>query len=663
LTRSTAGSSRHLPALDGLRGAAVLGVIAYHAGHLTGGYLGVDLFFVLSGFLITRLLLDEHRRTGSIDLKHFWSRRARRLLPAVLLVIVAVAVYSAFVARPSELGQLRADSVSTLFYVANWNTIVTNQSYWAQFGAPSPLQHAWSLAIEEQFYVLWPLVCIAVLGRRRKATMPTLAASDARGSTGAIGAPDAKDAHRSRGPHRLLVLSLGGAAVSATIMITGYAPGVETTRLYVGTDTRVAAILLGAALACAVGIYGDVRGQVGRRVLEGAGWIATFALAVAWVLLEGHDPLLYQGGLLACGVGVTIVIAAVTQPIAGPLARLFSLSPLRFAGRISYGLYLWHWPIFTWLTVDRTGLAEPVLLPLQLALTLGISLLSYKVIEMPIRRGAMPPTLARRAGPGFVAVAFLAVLVATVPPVTGVSAEMAAQLVTPLGPLPGAKHQPARVLIVGDSVGDSVTRTVVPEQSRFGVEIESLAVPGCGFVRSNPAIHYLDGSLGDETACLAQHARWTARIDEWQPDVVIAIFGWVGNTERLVEGAWRRPCDPVFDAWFEGEAAAMLDTLNRGHARVFLTTAPYMRAANAPPDSDRSTDCLNRLYTGNLTASRRVGIVDLASHVCPDGICRTELEGEELRPDGLHFEGAASLWAGDWILHQAWAASGSTSPR
>jgi peptidoglycan/LPS O-acetylase OafA/YrhL len=657
-----AGTSRHLPALDGLRGTAVLGVVAYHAGHLTGGYLGVDLFFVLSGFLITRLLLDEKARTGAIDLKHFWSRRARRLLPAVLLVIAVIALYSAFFAKAPELATLRADAVSTLLYVANWNTILANHSYWAQFSAPSPLQHTWSLAIEEQFYVLWPLVCIAVLGRRRPATDvdadndPNDAGTvdAATGEAPAVTSPD-------RGARRLMILSLTGAAVSAAIMIRGYAPDIETTRLYVGTDTRVAAILLGAALSCAMVVYGPVRGGPTRRVLEAAGWIATLGLALAWVRLDGHAALLYQGGLFACGLGVVIVITAVTHPTGGMLTRLFSLAPLRFAGRISYGLYLWHWPIFTWLTAERTGWSEPVLLPVQLALTLAVSLLSYQLIEMPIRRGAIPSTVATRAAPAVLVLVLVAVIVATIPPATEESADPAAYPITALTPVGARGNAPPRVLIVGDSVGDSITRSIVPEEARFGVDLESMAVPGCSFVRTNPAIHYLDGAVGDETACLERQRAWVARIDEWHPDVIISIYGWAGNTERQVDGEWRRPCDTGFDQWYAGEVAAALDALQHDGAAVFLTSVPYMRSAKAPADSDRSTDCLNQIYRSEA-ATRHVGVVDLAEYVCPHGACRDEQGGITLRPDGLHFEGVSGLWAGDWVLQQAWTAMRGDPP-
>src|SRR6478736_573720 len=163
-------SLRHISALDGARGAAVAGVLVFHSGHLLGGYLGVDFFFVLSGFLITSLLLAESTRTGRVGLGGFWARRARRLLPALGVLIAAVVGYCLLFAKPAELTQIRGDAFATLTYVANWRQVFSHQNYFALFNAPSPLQHTWSLAIEEQFYVIWPLVFVALLIRFKRGT-------------------------------------------------------------------------------------------------------------------------------------------------------------------------------------------------------------------------------------------------------------------------------------------------------------------------------------------------------------------------------------------------------------------------------------------------------------------------------------------------------------
>src|SRR4051812_1260724 len=232
----------HVPALDGLRGVAVLGVLAFHLGHLRGGYLGVDLFFVLSGFLITSLLLAEWEHDGRIALGAFWARRARRLLPALFVLIGAVAVYAATSPPALVPSALRGDALATLGYVANWHAVLAHHGYWELFAAPSLLAHTWSLAIEEQLYVVWPLVVVVALRFGRRG---------------------------------LLWTALALAVASAVPMIIVHGPGDDTARAYSGTDTRAAAVLAGAALAA----------WRGRRVA--ALQLAAVPLAVAWFTVSG----------------------------------------------------------------------------------------------------------------------------------------------------------------------------------------------------------------------------------------------------------------------------------------------------------------------------------------------------------------------------------------
>ena len=238
----TAVTGRHLPALSGLRALAVLGVMAYHLqlGWASGGYLGVDLFFVLSGFLITTLLLEEWVATAAINLAAFWSRRARRLLPALFLVVLALAVYlvaNAEFAGPGangaiDLSALRGDAIATLLYVGNWHAIYAHQSYFAQFSSPSPLQHTWSLAIEEQFYLVWPLLLALVLRASRRSW-------------------------RQVGLGLTVVVGLGSAALMALL----FHPGADPTRIYYGTDTRLFDLMAGAAVA----FVAAARPQPGQR--------------------------------------------------------------------------------------------------------------------------------------------------------------------------------------------------------------------------------------------------------------------------------------------------------------------------------------------------------------------------------------------------------------
>jgi peptidoglycan/LPS O-acetylase OafA/YrhL len=631
------GGLRHNPALDGLRGLAVVGVIAFHAGLVTGGYLGVDLFFVLSGFLITSLLLLEHRRSGTIDLAAFWIRRARRLLPAVIVVVAVAAVVTLF-ARAHERADFGPDAIGTLLYVANWRSIQAG-GYWSQFAGSSLLDHTWSLAIEEQFYLVWPIVATVVLGGRK-------AAGDAD--------PDA----RSR---RLLLVAIIGAIASSALMIVQSLAGQLHDRLYLGTDTRAASVLLGASLACVATrtTRPTVLAPGPRRAVEAAGWMGFAALAVAWVLLDGSSSFLYRGGLLLCGIAATAVIACVTTVDDGRLARSLSWRPFVALGLVSYGLYLWHWPIFVWVNEERVGVSGAALLALRLALTGVMALLSYRYIEMPVRRGAFAARPALAAGVAMVAVLALA-SIAGRPPAPPIDAEQAAAAITPLGPLTGsaATGAPARVLILGDSVGEAVATGVVPFQAQFGIEARSLAVTGCGIARDNPLARYEGGVEVDESACSRVLPAWRTEVDAWRPDAVLVILGWPGQTERFVEGDWRRPCDPTYDQWYAAEVEAALDVAGAAGSHVAISTVPYYRPTDAPEASDAATDCLNRIYR-EAAARTGVDVVDLAEHVCPAGRCTMERDGVELRPDGLHFADASSVWAADWLLRDQWRAAGA----
>ncbi|MDE3085655.1 MAG: acyltransferase, partial [Acidobacteriota bacterium] len=297
-----------MPALDGLRGVAVAAVVAYHLGArwLPGGYLGVDLFFVLSGFLITGLLLGRSAE-GRAGLGGFWARRARRLLPALLALLAVLALAQASGLLPSTASVLRADALATLAYVANWHQLLAGQSYFARFASPSPLQHAWSLGIEEQFYVLWPLLLL-LLGRLRRRRVAVVATAGAAG------------------------VSAGWAAWLAT-------HGAGLDRLYYGTDTRAFELLAGAALAMAVTARPEP-GPRARRLLHGA------ALAGAGILgglfaTAGASATMFEGGLAAATVAVVAVLAGTRLARPGPLGAVLATAPLRLLGRISYAVYLW----------------------------------------------------------------------------------------------------------------------------------------------------------------------------------------------------------------------------------------------------------------------------------------------------------------------------------
>jgi peptidoglycan/LPS O-acetylase OafA/YrhL len=347
----------HRPALDGLRACAVIAVLAFHqdsvsALHLRGGFLGVDIFFVLSGFLITSLLVVEHGSTGGIALRSFWARRARRLLPALLLALLIVAAYCALVAAPADLSRIRADGYGTLLYIQNFRSIL--------FGPiRPPLNHTWSLSIEEQWYLFWPIVLGALLVVTRSQ------------------------------PRRRAPIVFGVALLSMLWTYFLLKHGASFARRYYGTDTRAQSLLVGAALAL---MQQKVRRTASAKWLLEITGLAGAACIVYFVATSGLSRLLlYRGGLFLFALACAAVIAAAVEPESPILGRALSVRPLRAIGLISYGVYLYHVPVFTWLDGSRAHMHGLALLCLQLLVTFGVAIASFFWLEQPIRRAELAP--------------------------------------------------------------------------------------------------------------------------------------------------------------------------------------------------------------------------------------------------------------------------------
>lgn len=349
-----------LPGLDGLRALAVIAVLLYHAGlnWLPGGFLGVEVFFVISGYLISALLLAEWQQAGHISLARFWLRRARRLLPA-LVVMMVVTLTSIVLFWPAEVAGLRGDALAGFAYCTNWYLVFEQRPYFETIGRPSPWQHLWSLAVEGQFYLLWPLCSVAVL-RWRPRALP-------------------------------LVAGLGALA-SAALMALLYDPAADPLRVYYGTDTRLAGLLGGAMLAC---IYPPAmlprRG--GRTValwLDRLGILAAGLLVGCLLWLQPYQPLLYRGGFLVVALATLGSIMMVVHPCAFVGWGLLAWPLLRRVGLRSYSIYLWHWPVYVF---TRPQLDLPLdglpLLVLRLVLTGLLAELSYRYVETPFRTGAI----------------------------------------------------------------------------------------------------------------------------------------------------------------------------------------------------------------------------------------------------------------------------------
>jgi peptidoglycan/LPS O-acetylase OafA/YrhL len=613
----------HVPALDGLRGAAVAAVLLFHGDELKGGFLGVDLFFVLSGFLITSLLLVEARR-GRIDLARFWARRARRLLPALALLLGAVALYAVVFAAPDELAHIRADGVATTFYFANWHAVFATQSYWDLFAKPSPLAHAWSLAIEEQFYVLWPLVCagiVAVRSRRRDPAPAVLAVS--------------------------IVLTLASAAA----MFVLYHPG-DTNRAYFGTDTRAASILIGAALAAWLTWRGRPTTQRGWRWLQSTSLAGVAVLAFAWTRFDGTSATVYRGGFFVCALAAAAIIATITDPRPGAVRRVLACPPLVGLGIISYGVYLWHWPIYVVLDAARTGLNGWPLLALRVAGTLVVALVSYVVVERPIRHGAFSGATLRALTPA-VTVAVVIALFASTGGVAAPPDQTAIRKPDRPEDVSGAvaaAPTAQRLLIVGNSVADLL---------------------GVGFkeLKPDPPIVVLNGALAscifpDGVTRLRSQAKniiysptgctkdWPTDVQQFRPNVSLLILGDFGDGDYERNGQWIHPCMPEFDDWYRDSLRAAVAVLGASGAKVAIVTAPY-RVGLIGDSQYPKDDCVNSINRQVAAESSNATLVDLASYICPTrDTCRLEQDGVTLREDGLHYRGESARIIASWILSQ-----------
>ena len=356
------------PGLDGVRALAVLIVIGFHEGAsgLSGGFLGVDIFFVLSGFLITDLLVSGYDRAGRMDLAGFWTRRARRLLPALAVMLVVVTA-AATVIEPGQEASLRPALLAAATYTSNWYQILHHVSYFAasaQAGAPPPLDHLWSLAIEEQFYLLWPLIVwcfiIRLATRRARVTCALIA-----------------------------------AAASALAMTLQYTPGGDPSAVYYGTDTHASALLIGAALAlaCPLRTLAAMPAAHTRR-LDIGGIVGIAALAWAAGHFSGGDPVVYPVGLLLAALGAAALVAAAAA--SGVIAAITSWRPLRWVGVRSYGIYLWHWPVIALGTaLAGSAASSPWLWLAETGVTIALAAASWRFIETPIMRDGLRATIRR----------------------------------------------------------------------------------------------------------------------------------------------------------------------------------------------------------------------------------------------------------------------------
>ncbi len=720
----------HVDGLDGVRAFAVLAVIAFHSGFswIPGGYYGVDAFFVLSGFLITSLLVTEWRGSGTVALGRFWARRARRLLPALFVLLFAIGVVAAVWPSVLNTTHLLSSAVATTFYVANWYFVAGHANYFTAVSQPSPLLHTWSLAIEEQFYVVWPLVVLAVLRGRRRARPAAVAGTDGddegdlsggsgavpvagrpgsvvvvaapavgQGPSGVSGAPE-----RARRLEVLLAISVVGAVASAVVMAVITPVGGDPTRAYYGTDTRAQGLLVGAALAAAFARWGSVRGARGRGAMAGLAVVGVAGTALLWWRVPETSSLAFHGGFLLASLAAAAVVAGAVQAPASPVPRVLGWGPVRALGRISYGVYLWYWPVLLVMTGARVHLDGWPLFGARVAVTVAIAATSYHLIERPVRRGAFPGRWALVAAPAAAALALSVVVVAAlVVPSAPVGAPLSAS-----GPAAGATHptpagagstlgasngaatvtgHPLRVLLVGDSVAGSLGVGLDQEAAHYGIQLVNEGAPGCS-VSMDQLIKVLWYTLppgtpcesGNPAALLRQWQRW---VDHYNPDVVLYLARGELFDQEVV-GQWSNLGQRGFDRYVTGRFKKATAVLGSRGAAVVLLTTPYYDSGEQPSGAPWPEDAPSRVAMDNdiidqvaraadpgpgahvgsapdadLTSSVRVlapqpvRVFALGAIASPGGHFDQDVDGVDLRcSDGVHFTAAGGEWLARRLL-------------
>ena len=583
-TGATAVLNRHLPALDGIRALAIVGVMAFHLGlgWASGGFLGVDLFFVLSGFLITSLLLEEWLTTARIKLLPFWGRRARRLLPALILVVIVVLVYTVVRGRTAHtvgagagLSRLRGDALATLFYFQNWHDVFT-------IPVVSPFSHAWSLSIEEQFYLVWPFVMLALVSLSS-----------------------------TRWRRAGVALCAGGFIASAADMALAYHSG-AIGAVYFETGARAFDILAGAAVAMLV-VGRPQPSRRARTTLHIAGPMALGGLLVFWFTAQ-LDTAMYRGGLVVCAVLGAVVVADARLVAPGPLGRVLSLRPVRWIGVISYGLYLWHWPVFLYVHELATGLAPAPQHLLAIGLTVAAATLSYYLLERPIRRFRSSSITRFAAAPVALGVSALLVVVGTAPSVAapltawsggglnpgrppalhGVGGITGGEGSTFMSVLHGLRGRPLRLVLTGDGFMTGAELGIVSALEGLGdVEV---------YLRAGA-----DGSV-DTPAALATAV---ARIAAVHPDVVVANWSF-NNVDRGSKSAIQTLVDQA--------AAAVLSPTTGVAGLVLLQTPTPVKAGSGSDDRVRAADEVNAAFAQASTVfSGRVLYLPVAPALAVDG--------------------------------------------
>lgn len=600
---TTSRGMAHHPGLDGVRASALIMIMLFHANPkwIPGGFISVSLFFTLSGYLITSLLVFEGEANGRISLRDFWSRRLRRLAPAALVALLVVVGLSTWLSTGVEQGRVRGDAVAAATYVANWRSISSGHSYAEIFADASPLQHLWSLSIEEQLYILVPLM-VAIgfaVGLRRRG----------------IG---------------FVFVGASALSVLASVLANGH------DRIYYGTDTRAVELFAGAALACFLGprleqwAKGSFRWPLALLVLP--------LVLFVWFsrIVDFQSAWLYTG--LLGSFALLNIVFCIGAVVPGPMRWIMSLPPLTLMGRMSYGIYLAHWPVYVWVNEDLVGIAGWPLLGVRVLITFAIAGVMYRLVEQPIRSRRILHSNRRALGALLVVFASVIALPLVVLAHPGTRVVTDARVLTTVpastpGSAPSAGGESSNVLVIGDSSAENVALALA-NASDGSLGVISGGVLGCPLPRVGLVYRRIDENqttayCPDNIDLVARHA------DEIDFLLIVASVAnqWdyqpLGSSERVVVGSSR------YTAELDRFVGSLHDVLDQRGVPILVLESP--RVGDEPMmngDTAEPRAAWNRVMNAWDTASASVAVVpydDLLADPDSD-------EGRAERPDGTHLE-------------------------
>jgi peptidoglycan/LPS O-acetylase OafA/YrhL len=662
-TRRPAGrgvsKNGHVTALDGMRGIAVLLVLLFHfkIGPFRGGFVGVTVFFTLSGFLICSRTLTEVGRSGGFAVKDFFERRIRRLAPAAIVCILAVVIATNLIGTHEQRSSITGDAIAALANVANWRFLVNGTSYADLFAAPSPLNHFWSLAIEEQFYLFFPVVVWLLL----------------------------------KLPSRARAISVA-LVVSVALEWSAHAASSADSynRFYYGTDARMSELLIGVIAALSLSYWRiPLHRPAGRQRFT----VTLLAAAALTAIVIG--AITYRNGALSYEHGGAVLMALATAVLiigglegSNGVARLLSARWLVWVGKVSYGAYLYHWPIFA-LSGKHWGPLHGLSLGLtQLTLSLLLAGLSYRFLESPIQRRRFAPTrpvLMRHWMKALAGVAVLAVALTLVHPVSGASRFAPAAssagstgsnssgtgssgATSPGLQVPAAEKvkpgavvapsnaavRPLRVLVTGDSTGLVMANALVSYQNAHpkALQVLNLSLPGCPITPTDLIRNYSGEAGQNVSLCAGWSTTFPKQIEAFKPDVSVVFLSVMEQTDqRRLNGSWDNLLDPTYRAHQEAEFIQFATMLGSTGAPVVWANAPYVKFQLDLPwlsDNPARTDMLNQMYRDIAAKDPKITLAATYAPLLnkPDHVVDTSV-----RPDGIHMTPAwASKVATSWMI-------------